>query len=642
MTSRQQLFSIRVEGTHLLDGSGRDIILRGVNLGADAKLPFPDGGTHIRTDFSDHREVSFIGRPFPLAEAAAHFARISRWGFNCVRLLTTWEAVEHAGPGRYDDEYLDYFCAVVEEAGRHGIRVFIDFHQDVWSRMSGGAGAPGWTLERVGLDFKRFPAAQAALVMQAAMDFDNPNPHQASYPKMAWSSNYLAPVSGIMWTLFWLGRQVTPQFEIDGQNVQDFLQGRYLAAVDEMARRMARYPQVIGFDSLNEPGLGWVGTPLSARLLPGTSQRMRPLKPGPAWSPLESLALAQGLPITLPLIERDPQTLALSLGPDVVLNAERVRIWQQDRHCPFEAAGIYALQDGRAIARREHAFAHIDGRPIEPSSDIFAPFFHRVASTVRRHREDWLLFAEMDPYALALGRYFPQDMPQASVNASHWYDTQLLYTKRFDRDDNTRLERYRAQLGGMRAVSEAVGLPTLIGEFGTPYDLDDAHAYELWAQGRRDDEVWAEQEAALGAMYGVLDELRIHSMQWNYTASNRNDAWIGDGWNQEDLSIYSTDQGERHDGARARRGFDRPYVRAAQGRLREVSFLPGKRRFEALIAADASIDAPTEIHLPEWLQSERMEIDCSGAPARLVHAPQQRLLSLTAEEDGELRIVIYF
>lgn len=29
---------------------------------------------------------------------------------------------------------------------------FIDAHQDVWSRYSGGSGAPAWTLETIGFD----------------------------------------------------------------------------------------------------------------------------------------------------------------------------------------------------------------------------------------------------------------------------------------------------------------------------------------------------------------------------------------------------------------------------------------------------------------------------------------------------------
>ena len=104
----------------------------------------PDGATHLPQGFFDHRDVSFVGRPFPLEEADEHFSRLRRWGCNFLRLLITWEAVEHAGPGQYDEPYLDYLYALVQKAGEHGLDLFIDPHQDAWSRFSGGDGAPGW------------------------------------------------------------------------------------------------------------------------------------------------------------------------------------------------------------------------------------------------------------------------------------------------------------------------------------------------------------------------------------------------------------------------------------------------------------------------------------------------------------------
>ena len=120
----------------------RIILLRGVNFGASTKIPSSNAATHIKNaDFySDHTKVSFVSRPCPLNEADEHFARIASWGFNVLRLLITWEAVEHEGPGIYDFEYLDYLRELCRKANKHGLSVFIDPHQDVWSRFTGGDG----------------------------------------------------------------------------------------------------------------------------------------------------------------------------------------------------------------------------------------------------------------------------------------------------------------------------------------------------------------------------------------------------------------------------------------------------------------------------------------------------------------------
>jgi len=40
-------------------------------------------------------------------------------GLTFLQFLTTWEAVEHAGPGTSDQEYLDYLYAVIKQAGKY-------------------------------------------------------------------------------------------------------------------------------------------------------------------------------------------------------------------------------------------------------------------------------------------------------------------------------------------------------------------------------------------------------------------------------------------------------------------------------------------------------------------------------------------
>ncbi|HET7838483.1 MAG TPA: cellulase family glycosylhydrolase, partial [Rectinemataceae bacterium] len=196
---------MQIIGESWRDEEGRRLVLRGVNLGGDCKVPSrPEGATHLKEGFYQRRGVSFVGRPFPLAEADAHFRRLKRWGMNFLRLLVTWEAVEHDGPGIYDHEYLDYIEAIVAKACEWGFAVLIDPHQDVWSRWTGGDGAPIWTLEAVGLEPERLHASGAALLHQELGE---------AYPRMKWFSNGSRLGCATMFSLFFGGDAFAPGIE---------------------------------------------------------------------------------------------------------------------------------------------------------------------------------------------------------------------------------------------------------------------------------------------------------------------------------------------------------------------------------------------------------------------------------------------
>lgn len=635
---------IGARGTRFVDAQGRHVILRGLNLGGDCKLPYPDGGTDKPSDFSDHKTVSFVGRPFPLDEADEHLARIAGWGFNTLRLLVTWEAVEHAGPGCHDQDYIEYVGRVCECAQLHGLVVFIDFHQDVWSRMSGGSGAPGWIFARLGLDYRRFGQAGAAHVMQYKYDYASPVKRQEDrYPGMSWPVNYRMPVNGILWTAFFAGATLTPDWRVDGVNVQDYLQSHYLGSMRALAQRLHALPNVIGFDTLNEPGLGWIGQKLSQRDRHDNS----PLRAGPSWTPLDGLKVARGIATTIPYHVVNAERSAIVSTHEIVVNEARIPIWTGGDPDPFERAGAWRLEGKTAAALDEDFFSARGSRPFEVERDFLLPFFHKVAETIRAEREDWLLFAELNPYSLMQGRGFPRGMPANSVNASHWYDVNLLWTKRFDESLGEKrraelLKFYQVQLAYLRAMGERMdcGAPTLIGEFGVPYDLNDGRSFERWASGERGADIWAPQATALELMYATMDALLLSSTQWNYTASNRNDLRVGDGWNQEDLSVFSRDQQDRAQdlGGRAVEGFCRPYVQRAQGKLLEMRYDAARGFFLARIEADTAIAAPTEIYLPERL-AETVHIEIAG-DARWEHDRQHQRIVVLARQSGPLQIEV--
>jgi len=222
------------QGSNFRDVHGRQVILRGVNLSGSSKFPI-DQGTHVTDNFYNTNSISFVGRPFALADANDHFSRLRAWGFTFVRLLVTWEAVEHKGPGEYDEEYLDYLLAIVRKAHTHGISCLIDPHQDVWSRWTGGDGAPAWTLDCVGFDISSLHASGAAFTHQGYL---SENGADATLPRMTWPSNHHKLAAGTMFTLFFAGKDFAPDFKIGDMNIQDFLQGHYIAAMARVGVNM--------------------------------------------------------------------------------------------------------------------------------------------------------------------------------------------------------------------------------------------------------------------------------------------------------------------------------------------------------------------------------------------------------------------
>jgi aryl-phospho-beta-D-glucosidase BglC (GH1 family) len=62
-----------------------------------------------------------------------------------------------------------------------------------------------------------------------------------------------------MWTLFFAGNDFAPKTMIDDMPVQDYLQSHFLGAMSKVAETLKDSPNVLGFDILNEPSVGFVG-----------------------------------------------------------------------------------------------------------------------------------------------------------------------------------------------------------------------------------------------------------------------------------------------------------------------------------------------------------------------------------------------
>ena len=190
----------------LRDEHGRDVQLRGVNTGGRSKwapfVPFP-----IAED-ATVAEVEAAALPF--------FAKLTGWGLDTVRVPFSWEALEPT-EGEYDTRYLDRYAAMVDVAWSLGLRVIVDFHQDVYASPFCGDGFPPWTLPgEVG-------------------------PPRRDCPE--WGLGYIInPEVQGAFDRFWAD--------------EGGIQGKYRAMWDAMAARVADHPGVLGLELINEPGWG--------------------------------------------------------------------------------------------------------------------------------------------------------------------------------------------------------------------------------------------------------------------------------------------------------------------------------------------------------------------------------------------------
>jgi hypothetical protein len=580
---------IQTRGHWFSDETGRTVLLRGVNLGGSSKVPFtPNGATYRSESFFDTKNISFVGRPFPLEEADEHFARIRAWGFNFLRFLITWEAVEHEGPGKYDEEYLDYLYKIVKKAGEHGLNLFIDPHQDVWARFSGGDGAPGWTFDAVGMDITKIKETGAAIVHQTIGD---------PYPRMVWITNNHKYAAATMYTLFFAGNDFAPQTKVDGVPVQEYLQSHYINAMKKVVQKLKGLPNVVGYDTLNEPASGYVG-------FADLRVNFAEIQLGPSPTPWQSFQAASGFQCRINVMTR--QLAGSRKIGEEILNPGCVSLFKPGHQCPWLQHGVWQVEsDGQPVLNRPDYFTSVNGRAVSFNQDYFKPFAARYTQMVRSVDKDAMIFLETVPNTHS-PEYAAGELSNTAY-AVHWYDDMVLVLKQFfpwlgyDTLTDTiavGAKKIRKVFAGTHAIvkREAIekmgGIPTLIGEIGIPFDLNGRKAYKTGN--------FHDQEKALDRSLKALDDNLLSYTLWNYTSDNTNAR--GDMWNDEDLSLFSRDQQtdpkDINSGGRAVRVFARPYPVKTAGEPTLIEFDPFSGKFVFEFKGDPTLKVPTEIYFP--------------------------------------------
>jgi len=622
--------NISIANGQFVDPTGRTLFLRGINLGGSTKMPYtPSMGTHVREDFFKGKEVSFVGRPFSLEDADEHFTRLKAWGYHFLRFLVTWEAIEHEGPGIYDEEYLDYVVAILTKANEYGFNVLIDPHQDLWSRYTGGDGAPLWTFEVAGMDVRNFQETGAAFVHNLYGD---------PYPRMIWFSNYYKLGSATMFTLFFGGNDFAPQTEVEGIPIQDYLQTHYIKALTALAQKVAHLPNVVGFELMNEPSSGYIGItditqPFEADIL------------GEVPTAFEGMLLGEGNVVDIQCYGMG--TFSLKDEGKKPMNTEKVSAWRDGQDCIWRQHGVWeTTAEGVSQIKDAAYFSTVNGQVVDFNKRYYEPFAVKYADAIRSIDPEWIICVDNVLFPV------PHPLPELKkypevkwINGSHWYDDVTLVKKqylpflglldgRLIIGKNRVRKAYETFLAGMiEETHEQYGpVPSLLGEFGIPFDMNKAKAYET------DD--FKTQAKALDRSFRVVEKNNLHYTLWNYTADNTNER--GDQWNGEDLSIFSynqqTDPTDINSGGRALDAAVRPYPRKVAGVLNEYQYDYAEKELFLTIEVNKLSTYPTEIHLPEFIYNDGFTV--YSTEKKLAFDSEEHILLYTPDKKGIHRIII--
>ena len=577
------------------DTDNNIIQLRGVNLDPSVKIPaHPFLTTHSIIDktnsfFDDCMNVSFIDHPMSLNEVDLHVNKLKSLGYNTIRLPITWESLEHEGPGIYDFKFMDYIIELlrrINEIG--GIYVYLDPHQDVWSRFCGGSGAPYWTLLAAGFQPKNFEATEASVLHNYFIDPKSGKEYsEKKFPKMLWASNYTKLACQTMFTLFFAGKSMAPKCILNEINIQDYLQEKFINAFMELYRRIQTDASevldnycIIGMESMNEPNGGYLSEK-NLNIIP----KDRDFKLGSTPTGFQSFMLGEGFSTIVDEYEisifgpskkgtrkTDPNGTKAWLNKEERDAIDSKYGWERGQEwdfytCIWRLHGVWEISTNgtpkllkpdyfsKLVTEQQKKMEIIDERYF--INNQFVDYYSLLYKKFRELDSDALIFLQppvlKEPPKLLNSAL----VDKRTVYACHYYDGMSLMFKTWNRrynadtfgivrgkytnpilgvvigEGNIR-KSLRKQLKQMKEESKSFlgpEVPVFFTEIGMPFDMDNKKAYK--------DGSYTSQTSALDALHYALEGNNLSYSLWCYCSKNSHE-W-GDNWNNEDFSIWSSD-----------------------------------------------------------------------------------------------------
>lgn len=193
----------------IYDQQGRFVILRGVNYNS----------------LGDYWQAN-PSVPAIKSYSAEDIRMMADYGFNCIRLLFSWSKLEPQR-GQYNYDYIRQIKDAIEEAAKYNMYVLLDMHQDAWGKY---------------------------IVTPSDVICDKPSRGWDGAPQWATITDGASTctVDG--------SRESAPAVYHAFQNFWDNTNGIQDACVNAwavLAKETSKYANVVGYDLLNEPNLGY-------------------------------------------------------------------------------------------------------------------------------------------------------------------------------------------------------------------------------------------------------------------------------------------------------------------------------------------------------------------------------------------------
>jgi len=433
-------------------------------------------------------------------------------------------------------------------AKQYGFHVFMDPHQDVWSRFTGGSGAPMWTIYACGLDPRKLRNTGAAVVQ-------NTWPNPVDFPKMIWATNYQRLACQTLFTLFFAGKDLAPKAIIDGKNIQDYLQEHYIGACQHLAQRIREagdleHNPVIGWESMNEPNSGYIGWE-DLSVIPASQN----LKKGTCPTAWQAILTGSGR-----AVEEDTYDFG-NFGPyktgKELVDPKGERAWLDtsayDEHygwtrdpgwklgqCLWAQHGIWDPKNESLLKKDYFAKHPISGEKLTHEffhNHYFMHHYRTYSAAIRSIFPESIMFCQPSPFDIPPSIKGTQDDDPNMVYAAHFYDGITLITKKWNRywnvdvigvmrgkyrspafavklGENAVRNCFRDQLAYMRKEGmDYMGeRPCVYTEIGIPYDMEDKKAYQTGD--------YTSQTLAMDANHYALEGSGAAGFTlWTYTAA---------------------------------------------------------------------------------------------------------------------------